>query len=222
MRSISSAVMIVNAIGASAFFSPWHLQLYEYERDVVPSSWIHREERPSWTATPDAFVFRTRVPPLEPGTVSATLAADGASLSITGKRKMAGCSCEPSDVTEIPLPYRPRTEDVALELDPKIDVVTVKLARSAKEADAPSAVKVVVANDPTEARPLRFVPHESATATMSATSSEMDEARLADKFRKVALAVRQQKEEPGESVGATDDTSKEKTTVNEPPVNGAP
>merc|ERR1719231_1371618 len=115
-----------------------------------------------------------------------------------GKRKFEGCTCEPREVRQIDLPYRPLAEDVNVSFDDGL--LTLELARHSKaETAVPLKVKVkepptvslsetVEGDTPRGARPLRFVPHESASATSaeksdsSATDVEAQEKGLMDKF----------------------------------------
>lgn len=175
-----------------------HLELFSpprasydlwYEREVEP-----RQPSPYWTASTDGYNLKMRLPDVEPQTVSAQLAADGETIEVAGERKIEGCSCRPSTVKQVKLPYRPRAEDVDVTM--KDGVLSLTLARHAK-ADAATPLKVNLPEEPKQekegdepqTRPLRFVPHESAVET-SPPSVDLDaqEKRLADKFRSAALA----------------------------------
>ena len=145
----------------------------------------------SWSATDDAFTKNVRVPALE--SVAASLSADGKKLEITGKRKIEKCQCESDTIGEIELPYRPRPDDITLKLHADDRVLEVALARRAEDvAAAATPISVSVADESKPAtRPLRFVPHESATA---APSVDKQEKSLVDKFRDVAATAVRAKE----------------------------
>ena len=137
-------------------------------------------------STPDAYSMKLRLPDLEPATVSAALSSDGTKIEVTGERKIEHCKCVPSTVREVELPYRPRPEDIDVSIDG--EVLQVRLTRHAKtDAPTPLAVKSVAADkdDKAETRPLRFVPHASATEG----TLEAQEKSLSDKFRDVARAA---------------------------------
>ena len=125
--------------------------------------------------------------------MSATLAADSPTLHVTGKRKIESCQCEPTTVREIALPYRPRAEDISIELKDD-NVLSLKLKRAAT-ADAPVALEIKKAEPvpSVEAtRPLRFVPHPSASEEPQAqanTTTEEQEKSTLDKFRAAAQAA---------------------------------
>jgi len=190
--------MLVQHVDAFSY-SPWivHDAFFDHLHDVA-TRWQEAQSvfaspaTSSWTTSPESYAIRVRVPELEPESVTASLAAEGASLELTGKRKFAGCSCEPASLVTVPLPYRPRAEDVDLVLDDTKNLVTVTLARKAK-ADSPTQLDVKRAPPPGETRdenqestrPLRFVPHISAAATAEPTL-EQQETKLADKFRNIA------------------------------------
>lgn len=151
------------------------------------------ESSPSWTATTDSYDLKVRLPEMEPHSVSASLASDGNHIEVVGERKIEGCSCRPSIVEQIRLPYRPRAEDISVIM--KDDLLSLKLTRHAKE-DGPTPLKVTVSEPPKPAdddasaeagtRPLRFVPHQSA---VEKPSVEAQERTLTDKFRTAALAT---------------------------------
>ena len=71
---------------------------------------------PYWSATPDAYDLKIRLPDLEPGTVEAQLSSDGKKIEVKGERKIESCSCKPTTVREIALPYRPRAEDITVTI----------------------------------------------------------------------------------------------------------
>lgn len=174
---------------ANAFFSPymmsdmldWHVPMYtsrSYEVAPRPSS-----TTTSWLSTKDAYVMRLRVPELEPESVEATLQADEAFLTLSGKKKLDGCECAKRVVETVPLPYRPRAEDIQIELDKNKNVLELRLARKAK-ATAPIALSVKLAGQQEAAasdaqtRPIRFIPHASASATTgTATTADEDVAK---------------------------------------------
>merc|ERR1712196_736881 len=96
-----------------------------------------------------------------------------------------GCTCRPSQVREISLPYRPRAEDITVAVDR--DVLSLRLARRPKtDASTPLTVtrdKAAEEAPSTEARPLRFIPLASATEVGPPPSVEEKEKGLIDKFR---------------------------------------
>lgn len=172
-----------------------------------------------WTATPDSYELHVRLPALEPASVTASLAADGTKIEVTGERKIDGCTCRPNLVQEISLPHRPRPEDVDVSFEK--DILSLKMARHAKtDEPTPLAINVVreeasmqtqvadmdkgtadLAPQATDkqgagqprTRPLTFVPHASANEGpapgTSAPSLAEQEVALADKFRSAALAA---------------------------------
>ena len=148
-----------------------------------------------WTVTADAYELKIRMPDLEPASLTAALASDGTKIEVVGERKIEGCSCRPSTVKEIGLPYRPRAEDIDMSVEK--DVLSLRLARHAK-ADTATPLKVSMATQKdkdtsTETRPLRFVPHASAaegdaTASTPMSTPQDQERTLTEKFRSAALA----------------------------------
>jgi len=208
---LATAMSQANAYLWSPFASPrYDLYTYysqDYEQPAPSSS--------HWSVSRDAYELKVRLPDLEPTSVRAALGTDGTKIEVTGERKIEGCTCTPSVVKEISLPYRPRAEDIDVALD-KDSVLSLKLARHAKTESA-TPIAVSVAPPPKEAddkqavetRPLRFVPHESAKAeSVKPTNVEEQEKNLTDKFRSAALAavaVQHGHEEPSakESAAAT-------------------
>merc|ERR1719231_232712 len=99
---------------------------------------------PRWSATRDAYELKVRLPDFDPDSLTAHLASDGTKIEVVGERKIDGCSCSPSTVKEIALPYRPRAEDIDVSYD-KDNVLSLKLARHAKtESATPLSVSVAV------------------------------------------------------------------------------
>ena len=140
------------------------------------------------------------MPELEPNSMRAALASDGTKIEIVGNRKIEGCTCSPSIVKEVPLPYRPRVEDIDVSLEES--VLSLRLSRHAFHAKADTATplkvttrsqddKEAAADEAEERRPLRFVPHASAAepSSTSPTSLQEQERTLTDKFRTAALAA---------------------------------
>jgi len=154
-----------------------------------------RYASPYWSANEDAYELNMRLPDLEPQTVSASLASDGKKIEVAGERKIEGCSCRPTSIKEIDLPYRPRAEDVDISM--KDGMLSIRLARQA-DASAATPLKVKLVEEPKEkeaeapadasqTRPLRFVPHASATDAKKRSVDEQEKS-LTDKFRSAALA----------------------------------
>jgi len=240
-----SLMMILPALSSQLFYpswpsmSPFDLTFRDtalsYAYESTPSCYgdmcLSRASN-NWAATPDFYSYKMRLPDMEPDSVSAMLSADSSSIKITGKRKFEGCTCEPTTMREVALPYRPRPEDVSIQYDEgdatRDSLLTLKLARHAK-AEAAVPLKVTVAEPPkaveptkegeaTGTRPLRFVPHESATAKPSGETTNDDaeatEKSLTEKFRivgKVAGALAsstepQQAEVSGETGAASAST----------------
>lgn len=159
---------------------------------------------PSWTTSNNEYALQMRLPDLDPASVSAALAADDATLQVTGTRKIESCTCTPTIQREISLPYRPRAEDIDVTYEEGL--LTLKLARHAKAA-APVPLKVNVPKlleqaepHPTikvespaseSSRPLRFVPHSSAKAESDQTKGSLAEQEQSalSKFRGVAQAA---------------------------------
>jgi hypothetical protein len=157
---------------------------------------------PTWSATNEAYTLKLALPPAEPGSVSATLSEATVKVGLT--RKIDSCQCQPMAHREIALPYRPRAEDVSLAVDDQ-NVLTIKLARGT-DAKVETSIPLSVATskkadaneeDEPKTRPLRFIPHESASSESSVGKQEQT---ALDKFRAAAqasLAVVQ--EQPGEA-----------------------
>jgi len=177
-----------------------------YDTYAAPMRGLPSPASSYWTSSlaGDAYQLKMKLPDMEPASVSAELASDGKSIQVVGERKIEGCTCRPSTVQDIPLPYRPRADDIHVTV--KDDVLSIKLARQAKAEDAPTPLKVNVleAQDSKAApkeeqetaqatgntRPLRFVPHESTRPMETKTPSLQDKERtLAAKFRSAALAT---------------------------------
>jgi len=140
------------------------------------------------------------LPEMEPSSVSASLSSDASSVSVSGKRKFEGCKCEPVAIREISLPYRPRPEDVTISLDSNVLTLRLARGRDAKTAaPVPLSVTIAPKESPEEAssgektRPIRFVPHASATATTEdapvGSSVEAQEKSALDSFRAAAQAA---------------------------------
>ena len=75
----------------------------------------------------------------------AALGEDGTKVEVIGERKIDGCSCQPSTVKEIALPYRPRAEDIDVALD-KHGILSMRLLRASKPESA-TPLKVTVTED---------------------------------------------------------------------------
>jgi HSP20 family molecular chaperone IbpA len=217
--------------------------LSEYARKKSTENWWPRTaSTDTWVASNDAYTYKTRLPDLEPDSVTAEMSADSSSIKVNGKRAFDGCSCEARQVYDIELPYRPRADDVSVSIDSGL--LTLKLARHAKVSEA-VPLKVTVAEttvaektttdapSPSGTRPLRFVPHESATTSTnkddsegkvgSVSTIEAQEKGLMDKFRaagKVAVAMAS-----GSTTAASEDPSQVNTQppateATEPKVSG--
>merc|ERR1719465_290608 len=128
-------------------FPPSRYDIYSYYSDYghVAPSLAEATTAPSpyrWTATPDSYELHVRLPALEPASVTASLAADGTKIEVTGERKIDGCTCRPTMVKEISLPHRPRPEDVDVSFEK--DILSLTMARHAKTNDpTPLAINVV-------------------------------------------------------------------------------
>lgn len=136
---------------------------------------------PTWTASADAFVAKMIVPDMEADSIGADLIEDESgrpAVKVTGTRKIDGCSCQPTAVREVPLPFRPRPEDVRIHADGS--VVTVKLARGHAEKRQPKSTPLTVTKQPASTE------HERQA---SKASLEAQERSLAAKFRAVAHAA---------------------------------
>lgn len=157
-----------------------------YEAIYDMSAYEEAPPTTRWSASPSAYELKVRLPDLEPNSVKAALTSDGTKVEIIGERKIEHCTCSPSTVKEITLPYRPRAEDIDVSYD-KDNVLSLKLARHSKVDAATPLTVTTRAEDQgaEERRPLRFVPHESATEK---DSLHTQEKMLQDKFRSAALA----------------------------------
>ena len=143
--------------------------------DVV-SSWNSMDK----DMDSSSYQMRMRMPEIESSSISASLAQDGRTLLVSGKRKMDGCTCSPSTVREVLLPYRPRSEDIGLQLDAQKNELTITLARdSGGHTAVPIAVNV---KDPiTEEVVADKVPKEMSLADKEKT--------LTEKFRAAGAAA---------------------------------
>ena len=169
-----------------------------YGLTTLPSCSIRQppSRAPTWTASTDAFVAKMIVPELEADSIGADLIEDesgGLAVKVTGTRKIDGCSCQPTAVREVPLPYRPRPEDVSVHADGS--VVTVKLARGRVEGDQLKAVPLTVTKHRSQA-PASTERERQAPKT----SVEAQERSLAAKFRAVAHAATVVAAEPAATV----------------------
>lgn len=163
-----------------------HYWLPRYEREFYVATY-EEEQSPRWTASTDAYVLNVPLPAVDEATLSAALSADGKKIELIGEKQIEGCTCRPTTVQEVSLPYRPRAEDI--DVIAKDGSVSLRLARHAgSDGPTPLTVKVEKKAPPKEedgaTRKLRFVPHESATST----TLEQREKSLTDKFRSAALA----------------------------------
>lgn len=204
MKLMKLALLATIATLSDAYFflSPprtsyelWY-DYYEPPRESAPS--------PYWTASTDAYELKLRLPDLEPQSITAALSSDGTKIEVAGERKIDGCTCQPTTVKELSLPYRPRPEDVDVSIGTS-GVLSLRLARNnGNKVDAPTplAVKVLEAPSTTSTdnkeareepgtRPLRFIPHASAAESSSSNvaSLEQQEKSLTDKFRSAASAA---------------------------------
>ena len=148
---------------------------------------------------------------IEPGSLTASLSADGKSLNLSGKRQIEGCTCGANTIGSVDLPYTPNTNDVELTYKEEGQTLTVRLARHPKP-DKEQALSIAFTTDNTatdnrvhrtrssvesadenkqeERRPVHFVPHESAAsdAKQPAEDGKLDtsEKSLMAKFRSAA------------------------------------
>lgn len=192
----TTTLLLTMPLAVHAFFFSTPYDVFDWH---VPTTYSARSyevaPRPtttsSWLSTKDHYVMRLRVPDLEPESVEATLQADEAFLTLSAKKKYEGCSCDKRVVESVPLPYRPRAEDIEIELHDRSNILELRLARKAK-ATAPIALSVKLAGQqPQEAaveetRKIRFIPHASAT--------DGDETKVAtntEKKKSVALEERE-------------------------------
>jgi len=169
----------------------WRTQ--ELAADIARQHMHKDVPSPYWVTTKDSYELKMRLPEVDPQSVSAALSSDGKAVELVGERKIDGCSCRPTLVEQVKLPYRPRETDVSVNVN-KDGVLALKLARHAT-TDAPTPL--VVKHETPEAkeggeappgtRPLSFVPHESAVKKQPASVDEQEKS-LAEKFRSVALA----------------------------------
>jgi len=178
MPSLALAMMAASATGFfwldhDTAYAPRTYQLYDYRSTADALDVARSVAPPRWSASDDVYELKMRLPDLEPKTVSAALASDGKKIELVGERKIEGCSCRPSTVKEIALPYRPRAEDVDVSV--KDGLLSIRLARHA-QANAATPLTVTLIDEPkdkeadapadaSQRRPLRFVPHASAVDT---------------------------------------------------------
>lgn len=221
MPSLKHALLAMMMTNVRAWY-----QMYDFAPPRYELSWYqmydkiaaaHAETAPSpyWSATSDAYDLKIRLPDLEPGTVEAQLSSDGKKIEVKGERKIESCSCKPTTVREIALPYRPRAEDITVTIQE--DTLHVTLSRHA-QADEPTPLTVkkveAPAKETEEARPLRFVPHASATEKTASTAQDEkvltvqeQEKTLTDKFRSAALASLAVQRENKEASNASDENA---------------
>merc|ERR1719498_1970961 len=94
------------------------------------------------------------IPEMEPDSIGADLIQDesgGLAVKVTGTRKIEGCSCQPTAVREVPLPYRARSEDVSIHTDGS-SMVTIKLARGRVHTNQ-KAVPLTIVKDKETTKP---------------------------------------------------------------------
>jgi HSP20 family molecular chaperone IbpA len=192
LATLASLAALNNAL----FWMP-PMRTYDlyYDEYLTRSGDVEPAPSSRWTVSADAYELKIRMPDLEPASLTAALASDGTKIEVVGERKIEGCSCRPSTVKEIGLPYRPRAEDIDMSVEK--DVLSLRLARHAK-ADTATPLKVSMATQKdkdtsTETRPLRFVPHASAaegdaTASTPMSTPQDQDRTLTEKFRSAALA----------------------------------
>lgn len=171
------------------FYSDSYLPASYYSLGGFPSCADRQPVRaPQWTATSDAFNLKMLVPEMQPDSLTADLIQDesgGLAVKVTGTRKIEGCSCEPTAVREVPLPYRPRPEDVTVHTDGST-MVTVKLARGHAQSDQPKVPLTIIKDKQVKAPPAGT---ELSVAQEAQKSVEAQERSLTDKFRAVAHAA---------------------------------
>jgi len=214
------AILAATAVTSDAFYwiTPPGMSSYELWYDYYEPPREPAAPSPYWTASADAYELKMRLPELEPQSITAALAADGTKIEVVGERKIDGCTCQPTTVKEVKLPYRPRPDDIDVSIGSS-GVLSLRLARNKSDkadGSTPLAVKVLEASPAPSAdnkdeaqsepgtRPLRFVPHSSATDT----PLEQQEKSLTDKFRSAALAsvaVQRQTESANESTAASNE-----------------
>ena len=86
---------------------------------------------PTWSTTIEAYTLKLVLPPLEPGSISATLSDSTVKVGLT--RKIDDCQCKPAAHREISLPYRPRPEDVTLAVDDQNDPFSEECTRDNRD-----------------------------------------------------------------------------------------
>lgn len=136
--------------------------------------------------TSPSYTMRMRIPELEDSSIAASLAPDGKTLKIEGKRKIDGCTCGATTVREVSLPYRPRAEDIGLSLEPDQSVLTVTLAREA-EGDAAVPIAVAVKEPAAESPKDEVVPVEQEKDKEPTLADK--ERTLTEKFRAAGAAA---------------------------------
>lgn len=177
----SSAIIVISHLAtASAFFT-----IDTVHSSPFVSSPFFRELRaaasPSWSCDSELCSITYPASHLEAESIRLTLDDTGKQLTLSGERKIEGCTCQPRDDVTISLPFTPRVEDIKSTLD-NAERLTITLSKHAKMKE-PVAIMIKKPEPLAEATStFRFVPHASATA--ASAEEKMKDAM--DKFRAVA------------------------------------
>jgi len=225
-----SAALSLMPMLANAFFSQpmaYYTDLYDWPssfRMATRSYDLDVPQTPRWTSTNDHYVMRFQIPDVELDSLSATLVAGESALTLEGKRKFEGCECAKRVVGNVPLPYRPREEDIELVLGNDKNTLELKLARQARASPA-TPIKIKVQAEEPEVksvegtRPIRFVPHASATATAEKSAEatlQEKEKTVTEKFAAaLAASSRAAKETMSETAASPEGNGQENHPASE-------
>lgn len=151
------------------------VSLFEHAQDRIASDnaqWrtIDKDKESS------LYSVRVKMPDMESSSISASLAPDGRTLTVSGKRKMEGCTCTETALRDVLLPYRPRSEDIGISLDAEKSELMITLAKDSKGAAVPIRVNV---KDPAVAK--ESVEEDGAPKEVQSTAVAPDELSLAEK-----------------------------------------
>jgi hypothetical protein len=199
---VASLLMLLPAVGfleSSLLYPRAHDLFFS---DIMPSNYYsigslpscsnrQPSRTPEWTSSNDAFSLKMLIPEMEPDSIGADLIQDesgGLAVKVTGTRKIEGCSCQPTAVREVPLPYRARSEDVSIHTDGS-SVVTVKLARGRGQAGQKIVPLTIVKENKLTTKPALASTEVSVAQEAPKPSLESQERSLTDKFRAAAHAA---------------------------------
>lgn len=149
---------------------------------------LSKPASPTWTSSAAAMELTIAVPALEEDSLSASLSADGKSLTISGRRAYEGCACQESVLFEVPLPFTPRSAE-AFELthDEKAGLLSLRMAKFPEDEREAQPLKI--------SKPPPKPPPTTTSETTTTTSRAADAVGARAVGSTLTLAQRQEKEE---------------------------